>query len=589
MKQKENFLYFKEHSSGGSNMNLLIREVQNAYTELIKNVNGLYDLYYGGIMDYTDIAEPCARGLKEMNDGIEEFSKDFHKKLNRKKTTQSTREKSAKLLGIKISDHVKNLPKIILKPYFGVDWMQKAIDELLKIEKVKTSRSFSFWGSKNKLKISELDNLIKVLLKYSKSIKDVRTKIKWRNMSVLEIDTLTLAGIQEYVVIYIANVIRGIKFEITDYDQKVIKDSDIGEGNLKDIIPTKSQLRKYGLRKLQPELEKYKTELQNCQDPQRLKDLKRIINELEQEIIERESLLSPPNVSDQVTIFPTDGILTPEHVEQTFLLNCYFMSTLVSLAKSSPNDIKNCFVDFRKENFETKPNVRIRLFKLDIKSKKDKNFTTYVVRPTSPIIITVEKSKIIMGSSQLAYLWPNLMEKALVKYMETLNLDALSKFTGEFLGGMLIKAFIALVNPVQFIHSRLVYTYIMAAITGRSAKVKYIGKANSAESLAVKSKSIYDTIKKKLSKSLALTAVSVKPFNHTDTLTRKTTEYSSYSFKGFDIGHAWAIVGTKESEGEKYITIQDALKGSVGKSYYVELEEFIKCFKQITVARSEVK
>ena len=95
-------------------MNLLIREVQNAYVELTKNVTGLCDSYYGGSTNYTDIVGTCTTALKRMNDEIEKFSKEFHGKLDRKKTTQSKREKSAKLLGIKISDYVKKLPKIIL-------------------------------------------------------------------------------------------------------------------------------------------------------------------------------------------------------------------------------------------------------------------------------------------------------------------------------------------------------------------------------------------------------------------------------------------------------------------------------------------
>lgn len=220
-------------------------------------------------------------------------------------------------------------------------------------------------------------------------------------------------------------------------------------------------------------------------------------------------------VKTDVKIFP-QGKPLPSEVRQGVIGDCYLISALISLAKTNPKAIEDCFVQGL-DKIEKEENIDIRFF----------SRTNSV---TSKVVIRVNKKTVIDPKAiKDGALWPKLIEKAYAVYRKKGYED----------------------NSKKNLHGGLSYN-VMFAITGKKMFTHLapgIAAALNRSSPAPKEKfndeNIIATIKRKLGKSKSLTCSFKKKIKIKDVKSKEKIQI-------YD-NHEYAIVGVNESQ--KYIRI----------------------------------
>lgn len=108
------------------------------------------------------------------------------------------------------------------------------------------------------------------------------------------------------------------------------------------------------------------------------------------------------SVADGLKVFPK-GHPYPSEVKQCGIGDCYLMSSLIALSKNNKQYIEQCFTQ--------------GLDKVEKENKIDIRFFRKTGNSSSPITITVDKTKVIMPQGiKDGALWPKLIEKAWAIY-----------------------------------------------------------------------------------------------------------------------------------------------------------------------------
>lgn len=229
------------------------------------------------------------------------------------------------------------------------------------------------------------------------------------------------------------------------------------------------------------------------------------------------------NWKDRVKVFPK-GKPLPSEVRQTHNNDCVLMSVLISLAKTNPKAIKDCFVQGL-DKIEKEDKIDIRFFRYDIGRFDDESLLLMVnhIKPVT-VIITIKKEQIMdLYRIKDGALWPLLIEEAYAEYVKRGYAD----FDG---------------NPMR-IDDGESGEFALFAITGKIAKKMH--SSQYPRQKASESVSVIDTIKRKLETSKSLWCGFKKDFQIKDAKSNET-------IKIFD-EHAYAIVGINEDK--KYIRL----------------------------------
>lgn len=237
---------------------------------------------------------------------------------------------------------------------------------------------------------------------------------------------------------------------------------------------------------------------------------------------------------DNVKIFP-QGEPLPIEVKQAAIGDCYLMSTLISLAKTSVGKkaIEKCFIQGL-DKIEKEDNIIIRFFD-STKEKIGKQ-----------IRITVNKKKVIMPQRiRGGALWPKLIEKAYAVYRKEgyeRGIEKKNLHRGH-----------AWLSMFAITGKRTGQIDVTGGVTGTQQKINYL-RGTIPTKDKYKSANIIGTIKSKLKENRALVCSFKDSFKVTDAKNlHETVEISD--------DHGYAIVGFgKNTKGEEYIRLIDSNK-----------------------------
>ena len=241
-----------------------------------------------------------------------------------------------------------------------------------------------------------------------------------------------------------------------------------------------------------------------------------------------------PVPKEGVKIFP--GGRLQYHVKQAGIGDCYLVAALVSLAKTTPEAIKACFVQGL-DKIETEDDIDIRLFR---RVKDGDGFKK------SAVIITVNKNTVIDSRGiKDGALWPKLIEKAYAIYRrrgydfllpDCTNLGGghsgavMFAITGKEIGGMKSS-----INEPGLRKTR-----------GRKTRGKK-HRGRKPDLTKIESENIISKIIEKLKEKKAVTCTFKKDFIIEDEKSGEGEKVKIYT------NHTYAIVGVNEEK--KYIRL----------------------------------
>ena len=222
-------------------------------------------------------------------------------------------------------------------------------------------------------------------------------------------------------------------------------------------------------------------------------------------------------VPEGVKIFPT-GKPLPHEVMQANIGDCYLMATIISLAKTNPKAITDCFTQGL-DKIENENNIEIRFFyKAKIANNLKKGSLKIIVNKNT----VIDRSGIKDGA-----LWPKLIEKAYAVYRsegydfhDTENIKLKSGFS----------------------------EIVMFAITGE--EINCIGYKSMKPGLMKIESSIIETIIKKLKEKKSVVCSFKKEFETIDEKSKEKIKIIT--------NHKYAVVGVNEEK--KYIRLVNPWK-----------------------------
>lgn len=386
---------------------------------------------------------------------------------------------------------------------------------------------------------------------------------------------------------------------LSEYIRKTPKKED------SDRVKTVTELR--------DNLEKYMGRLKNVDELVRVSDK------------DFKSTILKNRYSKNAPLFPK-GRPHPDDVKQGLVGDCYLMATLISVAKTDPKAIVDCFVDYPKgsnppqeaiDKFNKLKRVRIRLFKYrseiisgpDISEllKSDRPIEFFescmsknkkriigeddYYKPTGQVIIDIDKSNVTLLLKKA--LWVSLLEKAFAVYRKR-GFDVLTETE---------LCLEKCINVPKILEGG--YNYIETVITGKACKETY------PEAIRKKAMGLnggledFDKTKEKIEKKFSTMEYKQNKSVYTKIerlLKEKRMLIASChkKRKGLVANHMYAVTGTKEESGYLYIQVcnphrsysRGYEKGKDGKmhgkkffsksergSSWIELNDFCKHFK----------
>ena len=239
-------------------------------------------------------------------------------------------------------------------------------------------------------------------------------------------------------------------------------------------------------------------------------------------------------VPEGVKIFPT-GKPLPYEVMQANIGNCYLMAVLISLAKTNPKAITDCFTQGL-DKIEKEDDIEIRFF---YKVGNGDDFTKDSLK-----IIINKKNVINRSGIKNEALWPKLIEKAYAIYRSE-GYDSTSSLLEKLGGGFSYTVMFAITGEKI---DRIKSKFAEFEITDRENRRMIIRKPGFVETgsegpglMEPKYKNVINIIIEKLKEKKAVVCYFKKKFNIIDKKSKEKIKIIT--------GHEYAIVGVNDEKG----------------------------------------
>ncbi len=238
-------------------------------------------------------------------------------------------------------------------------------------------------------------------------------------------------------------------------------------------------------------------------------------------------------------LFPTKGKPDIIDVKQGYTdLDCYFLAAIIAVLKQNPEKIMNCFPDYKGlseeevyAKFNSDPTIRIRFFKVKIVGNM------YVPNGTVDIIV----DKTVLRKKGAA--WVRFLEKAYSIYKAKKCDGYGEEIPDKEFADKKIKS--RIIDGIYGGDSGSV----IVTLTGKKSHTEYLGtnrersKFKKFDKYSEEAIALYDRIERYLRKGKAVTA----------SANRGSTLYK----RGLFFQHVYAVIGTEEKAGYKYVTVQN--------------------------------